>query len=253
MIVHHPRSRPDPWSAVARNTKGSWKIPFVATEHLFDWTVFLLSNWSFLEALEYMGSLSVLIAVVFYFSESDARIKQRHYQAWQVINTAQGKGGSGGRIEALQELHADKIALTGVDVAGAFLQGLHLERAILIRANFHNADVRNGSFVSANLSDADLSGANFRGGNLQGAAFRGANLTDSDLDQTDLQGADLTGAILENADLSGANLKDVHWQGVSSIKATNLYGAKNAPPEFVSWAVQHGAVQTPPESTPAKL
>ncbi len=39
------------------------------------------------------------MAVIFYFSESGDRLKQKHYQAWQVINTAQGKGGSGGRIE----------------------------------------------------------------------------------------------------------------------------------------------------------
>jgi hypothetical protein len=28
-------------------------------------------------------------------SEAGDRKKQKHYQAWQVINTAQGKGGSG--------------------------------------------------------------------------------------------------------------------------------------------------------------
>jgi hypothetical protein len=228
-------------------------MPFVATEHIFDWTSYLLSNWSFLEALEYMGSLSVLIAVVFYFSESGDRIKQRHYQAWQVINTAQGKGGSGGRIEALQELHQDNIPLIGVDVAGAFLQGLRLEGATLIRANFHNADVRNSSLTRADLSDADLSGANLRGGDLSSVSLRGANLTDSDLDQADLAAADLTDANFENADLNGANLKDVHWKGVQSVKSANLYGVNNAPPGFVSWALQHGAVQTPPQSTAEKL
>ncbi len=101
-----------------------WLIPFVALEWIFEWTAFALSNWSFLEVLEYLGTFSVLIAVIFYFSESGDRIKQRHYQAWQVINTAQGKGGSGGRIEALQELNADKVPLVGVDVSSAFLQGL---------------------------------------------------------------------------------------------------------------------------------
>jgi hypothetical protein len=62
-----------------------------------------------------------LLAVVSYFSESKDRIKQKHYQAWQVINSAQGKGGSGGRIDALEELHADGVPLVGIDVNGAFL------------------------------------------------------------------------------------------------------------------------------------
>src|SRR5262244_242040 len=100
----------------------------------------------FSEILEYLGSFSVLIAVIFYFHDSGNRVKQRHYQAWQVINTAQGKGGSGGRIEALQELNADSVPLVGVDVSGAFLQGVQLPHAHLLRANFENADARDGDF-----------------------------------------------------------------------------------------------------------
>ena len=96
-------------------TPPSWLIPFIAFEWVWDWVAFFLSRWSFLEVLEYLGRFSVLVAVIFYFSESGDRIKQRHYQAWQVINTAQGKGGSGGRIEALQELNADGVPLVGVD------------------------------------------------------------------------------------------------------------------------------------------
>src|SRR5207245_4119409 len=106
-----------------------WLLTFLALELIWEWVTFALSNWVFLEVLEYLGTFSVLIAVIFYFSESGDRIKQRHYQAWQVINTAQGKGGNGGRMEALQELNSDGISLIGVDVAGAFLQGIPLEKA----------------------------------------------------------------------------------------------------------------------------
>jgi len=60
-------------------------------------------------------------------------VKQKHYQAWQVVNTAQGKGGSGGRIEALQELDQDGVPLVGVYVAGASLQGVRLPKAGLNR------------------------------------------------------------------------------------------------------------------------
>src|SRR5208337_3247481 len=113
-----------------------------------------------------LGSLSVLVAVIFYFTESGDRRKQKHYQAWQVINTAQGKGGSGGRIEALQELNEDHQALVGLDAPGAFLQGVRLDGANLLRCNLEAADLRDSHLASAELEWADLQSANFRSGDL---------------------------------------------------------------------------------------
>ena len=147
--------------------------------------------------------------VIFYFSESGDRIKQRHYQAWQVINTAQGKGGSGGRIEALQELNEDKIQLVGVDVSSAFLQGIHLEHANLLRADLSAADLRRSDLRFADLTYADMHAANFRGSNLENASFSNADLKDADLVGVDLAGANLDGVDLTAADLRSANLRDV--------------------------------------------
>ncbi len=252
MILHHPKPQPPGFRQVIAG-QAAWKIPFLALEHICEWSSHLLSNWALVETLEYLGSLSILIAVFFYFSESDNRIKQKHYQAWQVINTAQGKGGSGGRIEALQELAADQVPLTGVDVSGAFLYGLKLDRANLVRANFHNADARNSSLEQANLADADLTGANFHDGSFRNADLRGANLQDTTLDNANLDGADFSEANLENADLHGADLRNVRWQNLQSAKSANIYGVKNAPADFVSWALKHGAVQKDPRSESAKL
>ena len=96
-----------------------------------EWVAYALSNWKFIEVLEYLGSFGVLIAVIFYFAETGDRLKQKHYQAWQVINSAQGKGGNGGRMEALEELNADGVPLVGVDLSPAFLQGVRLRKGIL--------------------------------------------------------------------------------------------------------------------------
>src|ERR1700761_6654983 len=134
MIMHEKRKRPLPWSQQRARSAHAAMTPLLALDWASEWIAYLLSHWSFLEVLEYLGSFSVLIAVIFYFKEAPDRVKQRHYQAWQVINTAQGKGGSGGRIEALQELNEDKIPLVGVDVSSAFLQGIHLGHANLLRA-----------------------------------------------------------------------------------------------------------------------
>jgi len=191
-----------------------------------------------------MSSLSILFAVLFYFSESGDRLKQKHYQAWQVINTAQGKGGSGGRIEALQELNTDRIPLVAVDVSGAFLQGINLAKARLLRSNFNSADLRDSDFHLANFTDADLKSANFRGSNLSKANFLRADLSGSDLGDADLAEANLAGANLDDADLGGANLAGLQWREIASAKNATIGGVKNAPPGFVEWAVQKGALSS---------
>src|SRR5271165_1891907 len=176
MILHELRKRPEPWQAQRARLKHAWLVPLLAIDWIFEWLAFLLSRWSFLEVLEYLGSFSILVAVIFYFSESGDRLKQKHYQAWQVINTAQMKGGSGGRIEALQELNADGVPLVGVDVSSAFLQGIRLPRARLVRADLNAVDARNSDFQLADFMDANLHSGNFRESNFSGANFQDADL-----------------------------------------------------------------------------
>jgi len=245
MIVREKRRRPLPWNERRRSSIHKWVIPFIALEWLGEWIAFALSNWIFVEVLEYLGSFSVLVAVIFYFSESGDRIKQRHYQAWQVINTAQGKGGSGGRIEALQELNEDKIPLVGVDVSSAFLQGILLHNANLLRSNLSSADLRNSDIDNCNFTLANLNSANFRGAHLDHANFAQADLRNADLNASSLVAADLTGAVLDDADLRSADMANIQWQSLKSISRANIAGVKNAPPGFVEWAMKNGAVDQP--------
>jgi len=244
MILHQPRKRPESWGALRSRVRFRWIVPFIAFEWVWEWVAFALSNWRFLEVLEYLGSFSVLIGVIFYFTESGDRVKQRHYQAWQVINTAQGKGGSGGRIEALQELNEDGVPLVGVDASSAFLQGIRLEHASLIRADFNAADLRGAQLEGDNFGDADLHFANFRAAKLAGSSFAGANLADADLLGAELNRADLNDADLTDADLRSADLAGVKWEKIRSIKKANIMGVRNAPEGFVAWAMKNGALQS---------
>jgi uncharacterized protein YjbI with pentapeptide repeats len=243
MIRHEPRDRPDDWEAIRARVKYRWMIPFIMFEWLWAWVAFLLSKWSFLEVLEYLGSFSVLVGVIFYFSESDHRIKQRHYEAWQVINTAQGKGGSGGRVDALQELNHDRVPLVGVDVSLAFLQGLKLPAANLSRSDFSATDMRGCDFELAQFTFADLHSANLRGCDLKRISFEYANLSHADLVGSDLTGARFNGTDLGGVDLRSTNLKDIDWQQLKNIKMTNIAGVENAPAGFVEWALKNGAIQ----------
>src|SRR5258708_16018932 len=130
-----PRQRPAPWAEQRAELLHGWELPIFAVKYVVEWIVYYLGRWGLLRILEYSSFLSVMFAVLVYFNEAPDRKKQKHYQAWQVINTAQGKGGSGGRVEAMQELNADKIPLVGVEVEHAFLQGIRLSKSNLVRSD----------------------------------------------------------------------------------------------------------------------
>jgi uncharacterized protein YjbI with pentapeptide repeats len=242
MYIYRVKRRPEPCKSRLQRAKYKWLQPFLALEWLWDWLSYLLGNWAFLEVIEYLGTFSILFGVILYFAESGNREKQKHYQAWQVINTAQGKGGSGGRTEALQELAADHIDLVGVDVSDAFLQGVRLSGANLARANLRGADVRAGVFDRADLEYADLTSANIRGGSLAKANLQYAVFTDGDLNGCNLSEADCEDTVFTRADLRNCELKNLKWKGIKDLRLANVFGVKDAPEGFMSWAMQHGAV-----------
>ena len=155
--------------------------------------------------------------------------KAANYQAWQVVNTAQGKGGSGGRVDALQDLAGNGVSLAGVRLDEAWLEGLRLEGASLPRASLRNAI---------------LQGAKLRGANLQGADLTGANLTGADLRDAVLKGAEVSGAVLATAELEGADLSELRgWDMLASVSYTQILGARHAPPGWREWMLARGAVE----------
>jgi hypothetical protein len=242
MLRRIPRERPKSWSEQRPKTAIRSLLFFHKFEWYCSWAAWALGNWAFLEVIESLGTFSVLVAVVFYFADSGNRIKQRHYQAWQVINTAQGKGGSGGRIEALQELNHDKVPLIGVEAGSAFLQGINLRGARLNRCTLQSSDLRNSDLASADLTFCNLRSANFRGSNLNRAQMQDADLTDADLNGTNLSRAILDRADLTRTDLRNADLGQAVWQGVASFHLANVWGVRNPPQGFVAFALAHGAV-----------
>ena len=242
MRVRNFTERPRPWREVRRTISSSWVIPFHQLNWMLAWVSWTLSHWVLLDVLEHLGTFSVLVAVVFYFADSGNRLKQKHYQAWQVINTAQGKGGSGGRIDALQELNDDHVSLVGVDASGAFLRDIHLERAHLERCDLQAADLRNGDLRFARLGYSDLETANLRQADLTGADLSSADMQDADLNLANLERANLAHADLSRADLRYVNAQDLAWKDIHSLKLANIYGIRNASADFLAFASKQGAV-----------
>ena len=210
--------KPEPWSVYRLRPRPRWSGMFFTLEWCWDWLAWYLNNWRLVEVLERLGSFSVLVAVIFYFAESGKRTREEHYQAWQVINTAQGKGGSGGRIEALQQLNAADVPLIGVDASDAFLQGVKLDGARLLRCDLSSADLRESSFRHAMLQHSNLHYTNFRGADLGGADFKYSDMAD----------ADLTDADPRYTDLRYVDLADVKCERLAAATSANVYGVRNA-------------------------
>ncbi len=242
------RKRPESWR-VRRADVPRWSRPFHAAEWAIECMVYRLSRWAFLEFLGYVGRFVIVVSIasaaysyVFKRSEQLENLrKQKHYQAWQVINSAEGKGGSGGRIDALQDLVRDGVSLMGVNLEAAWLIGADLQNADLRYANLYRAVLE-----SAILKDADLTRARFS--YLSYADLSDANLTGASLGGAHLYRADLTGANLHRANLSYADLSDANlnhariWRSIVSIKFANVHDVKNAPEGFLAWADSMGAV-----------
>ena len=245
--------RPPPWSERRAQLRASWTLSFHKLEWYLQWIAWALGNWALLEVLEYLGTFSVLIAVIFYFAESDKRTRMRHYTAWTVINTAQGKGGSGGRIEALEELNGDRVALTGLDASLAFLRGVQLPHAMLSRCSFEAADLRMSVLHDADLSFCNLRSANFRETDFEHAKLSDADLNNADLNSANLSSSDLSRTDLTNTDLRNTDLKNIRWDGITSMHLTNVFGVRNAPDGFVAYALAQGAVSAASDEEWTKL
>jgi uncharacterized protein YjbI with pentapeptide repeats len=253
MLRQYKPTRPSTWPERRARCRSTLIVPLAKFEWYLEWLAWGLGNWAFLEVLEYLSTFSVLIAVIFYFAESGNRTRQRHYTAWTVINTAQGKGGSGGRIEALEELNHDHVPLIGLDGSLAFLQGVELPHAQLSRCSFEASDLRQSNFREADLTFCNLHSANFRNADLTHARLADTNLSDADFNGSDLSSANIERANLSGIDLRNADLSNFRWNDISSIQMANVYNVRNAPDGFLAYALAHGAVSLQSDDAWAKL
>ena len=208
------------------------------------WSFWLQQSWAGAELLALLFAAYQLWARRGERRKAEAEaaalaIKAANYQAWTVVNSAQGKGGSGGRIDALQDLNRNEISLAGVRLDGAWLQGIALPGARLSQAS---------------LRETNLTGANLQAANLEAANLTDANLTGADLRRAFLKGADLTGVHLGTADLRGADLTELRgWSAIRAASYLQIGEIRHAPPGFRQWALEHGAIEEDAERPEAQV
>ncbi len=200
-----------------------WKAPLLWANWGMEWGVYYASRIALFEVLEYVGKLSLLVAVATYFIEIPQRReqarqqkKQTHYQAWQIINSAKGLSGDGGRTQAIQDLNKDGVEMVGIPCENAYMNNLQVPGAKLRRANFRNADLRWANFANGDLRNADLQGADLRDANLSGADLLGASLLN-----TKFQGANFAGTKLDGADVKNAVFQGAKNLTIGQIKVSN--------------------------------
>jgi hypothetical protein len=199
---------PMSWKERKSHVRHKWVLPL----HFFEWAcerlAFWMSRWAFIEILEYLGRFSVLVAVIFYLLGYEDRLKNKHYQAWQVVNSAYGRPGNGGRTAAIEDLNSDGVSLSGVALIGDSSGGAELWYVQLPNADLYGANLRGAALGGANLQGADLAWAN-----LQGAILNKSNLQGANLAAADLQGANLINVNLQETDLEATILQDaLLWQ-----------------------------------------
>ena len=219
------------WKVQNGSKRWYWRLP-LAIEWGLEWFVYRLRSLALFDLLELAGRCTVLVVAIFWVLEADNRAKERHYRAWDLINSARGSTGDGGRINALQDLNKDRVSLAAAPLEQAYLAGVDLQGATLEYANLQGvqalANLQDANLRLANLERAILMGANLQGANLWRANLRVVNLLDANL-----QGADLQDADLQNANLGLANLRDAHLQSAdlqgANLGHANLQGAKTSP------------------------
>jgi uncharacterized protein YjbI with pentapeptide repeats len=177
-------------------------------------------------AVENVEGFSILVVAIIYLIEGRDRQKQKHYEAWQVIDNAAAANvpTSNARIQALQDLNEDGVSLQEIDLPGADLKRIQLAGANLREATLNQTDLRNAILTAANLQASILSQANLRSADLSHANLAKANLKGADLTNANLSGANLTCANLSSAILEGANLSNAILSQ-SNLAAANLRAA----------------------------
>ena len=110
--------------------------------------------------LELIGKFGLVIAAATYLFEIPAQLqaredalKAKRYQAWALINSAQGSAADGGRLEALQDLNEDGVDLARAPLAKAFLVSINLPRANLLGADLTDADLTRALLTESTRSN----------------------------------------------------------------------------------------------------
>lgn len=240
-FVNGQQNAPPRWSEWREHRLTSVWRSYLILEWAMEWIAYWFEGLAFFKLLEYAGKLTVLVVVVTWFMESDQRQIDRQLRAWELINSAAGSSGDGGRRIALEELYQYGMSLATAPLAHAYLARVRLAGAELMWADFteailDDADLSGASlfeakFDGARLSQADLHNANLLQATLTSAFLRHVNFGNSGMGGADMSGSDLEDAYLVDATLNGANLSDTDLED-TNFSQSQMHGVDLSRAEF---------------------
>ena len=123
--------------------------------------------------------------------------------------------------------------LRETDFMGAMLRRANLAGCFLNPVHMYRADLREADMSKSLMNRANLRGADLRGANLEAADMDSAILSDTNLTGASLKGANLSRVNLDRANLTDADLTDAVFHG-AALTRTNLSGAKLDGADFYS-------------------
>jgi len=168
------------WEQRRTRIRLSWMRPLIWLDWSMGRVAFVLRHSGTFAVLEYLGRLTIVVAVILYFIEADDRRQQRQLQAWQIVEATAGRGRNEALVGALEVLVRSGISLSGIELYDADLSGSNLE--------------------GADFLNTGLDGANLRNANLRRARFDHADIV---VGRVDVSGADLKGAYVHMSNVGG--------------------------------------------------
>lgn len=203
---------------------------------------------------ELLGKLTIVIGVLSYISEAPERARQRHYQAWQLINGARKSPGEAGRSIAIGVLVADHEKMTDLDLSGGNFAGKDFRTGRLPGVNFTNAkldgtkfsckaglfmsdhwlpsysscwitDLERARFATISISEVHFEDANLKDAILGGSSTGLTVIENSSFSRADMQNITVQDARLRNNTFSYAQMQNSKWLGGAILSQNQFVGA----------------------------
>jgi uncharacterized protein YjbI with pentapeptide repeats len=228
------KERPKSWQErVAYIKEDDWRRVFIGFEWCCEWASYWLGKWAFLEVLEYLGKLSILVALIVWIVEIPQRRqaaedskKSKHYVAWQTINSALGKPGNAGRLDALRDLNQDGVQLDGISLSGG---AVIVGPLMLTNASMTHADLSAGNYEQVNFSLAQLYQSKWNQARCEQCDFRGADFAEANFSGASFWECDFgfayDGQLQTNTYLGSAHFSGIPKTNINYFSTCSFVGA----------------------------
>jgi uncharacterized protein YjbI with pentapeptide repeats len=167
-----------------------------------------------------LGKVTIVFGILSFLVEGPERARQRHYQAWQLINGARNLPGEAGRSIAIGVL-VDDHEMPDLDLTGVNFQGMNFQGAKMLGVDFTGARIdradfscKAGFFVSEYWFPTC---SRCWETNLEGASFVNKSISRNKFDHSNLKYA-----LLGGISTAAKNPEGVKW---TSVECSSFVGA----------------------------